>query len=135
MNHFSVKRNSFVLVSLAAATLLSACEDKRVKELDTGITRDSALSIMSQDMKPGGPDSLPNVYRRARYLVNGKNLEVLFFTANNEKVGKDSVPTRKLTPIVFRENKLIGRGWPFLDSLSKADKIDIVKLIGRSLRP
>jgi hypothetical protein len=59
--------------------------------------------------------------------VNGKNLEVLFFTSNDEKAGKDSVPTRKLTPIVFLENKLIGRGWDFLDSLSKADKIDVVK--------
>jgi hypothetical protein len=123
-----VRRNSLILAGMTAATLLTACEDKRVKQLDTGITRDSALSVMSHDLKPGsGPDSLPNVYRRARYLVNGKNLEVLFFTSNDEKAGKDSVPTRKLTPIVFLENKLIGRGWDFLDSLSKADKIDVVK--------
>jgi hypothetical protein len=128
MSHPFVRRNSLILAAITAATLLTACEDKRVKQLDTGITRDSALSVMSHDLKPGsGPDSLPNVYRRARYLVNGKNLEVLFFTSNDEKVGKDSVPTRKLTPIVFLENKLIGRGWDFLDSLSKADKIDVVK--------
>jgi len=128
MNHSLVKRNAFVLAGLTAATLLAACEDKRVKQLDTGITRDSAMSVIAQDMKPGaGPDSFPNVYRRSRYLVGGKTLEVLFFTSNNEKAGKDSVETRKLAPIVFLDNKLIGKGWDFLDSISKADKIDIVK--------
>jgi hypothetical protein len=128
MNHPFVRRNAFVLAGLTAATFLVACEDKRVKQLDTGITRDSALSILSQDLKPGsGPDSFPNVYRRARYLIKGKNYEVLFFTPNNEKAGKDSVETKKLTPLLFVDNKMIGRGWNVLDSVSKADKIDLVK--------
>ena len=128
MNQTSVKRSAFAAAALTGALFLGACEDKRVKELDTGITRDSAMSVISRDLKPGsGPDSFPNVYRRSRYLLNGKNVEVLYFTSNNEKAGKDSVATRKLTPIVFIDNRLAGRGWDYLDSLSKANHIEIVK--------
>lgn len=126
MNHFSVRRSSLVLAALTAATVLTACEDKRVKQLDTGITRDSAMTVIAQDLNPGAkPDSFPNVYKRSRYLIAGKNYEVLFFVSNNEKQGKDSVKSKKLTPIVFRENKLIGRGWAFWDSVSKANNIPL----------
>lgn len=126
MNHVSVSRSVFGLSVFAAAILSTACEDKRVKELDTGITRDSAVSVMSHDLPPGSPsDSFPNVYKRDLYLMGGKHYEVMFFTPNNEKQGKDSVPLKKLTPIVFVENKLIGRGWPFWDSVAKANKIPI----------
>jgi hypothetical protein len=126
MNHVSVSRSALMLTVFATAILAAACEDKRVKQLDTGITRDSVLSVISHDLPPGTPsDSFPNVYRRDPYLIGGKHLEVLFFTPNNEKAGKDSVPMKKLTPLVFVENKFIGRGWPFWDSVAKANKIPV----------
>ena len=126
MNHVSVSRSALVLTILTTAVLSTACEDKRVSQLDTGITRDSAVSVISHDLKPGSPsDSFPNVYKRDRYLMDGKNYEVLFFTPNNEKQGKDSVPLKKLTPLVFVENKMIGHGWPFWDSVAKAHKIPV----------
>ena len=129
MNHSSVKRSALTIAALSSAIILAACEDKRVSQLDTGITRDSALSVISHDVKPGGgPDSFPNVYTRDRYLINGKNYEVLYFTPNNEKIekaGKDTIPKRRLTPIVFMENRLLGRGWPFWDSVAATMKIPV----------
>jgi hypothetical protein len=128
MHHSSVSRRTLVVVGLSCAALVTACEDKRVKELDTGITRDSAVSVISHDLKPGSPsDSFPNVYKRDKYLVNGKHIEVLYFTPNNEKAGKDTVPLKKLTPLVFVEYRLVGRGWDFWDSVSTANKIPIQK--------
>jgi hypothetical protein len=130
MSHFFVKRST-ALGALSFAVVLVACEDKRVSQLDTGITRDSALSVISHDIKPGtstGPDSFPNVYSRDRYLISGKNYEVLYFTPNNEKIekaGKDTIPKRKLSPIVFVDNRLVGRGWPFWDSLAATLKIQV----------
>ena len=116
------------MVGLSSAAFIAACEDKRVKELDTGITRDSAVSVIAQDLKPGSPsDSFPNVYKRDRYLINGKHIEVLYFTPNNEKVGKDTVPLKKLTPLVFVDFKLVGRGWEYWDSVRTANKIPIEK--------
>ena len=149
MTLFSVRRRPrrprrpLLAVSLAAAALTAACEDKRVKELDTGISRDSAVKVISQDAKPAdntgsGPakDSLANVYTRERYLIQGKNYEVLYFTPNNEKIkipaqggmpAADSIPYKKLTPLVFLGDKLVGRGWDFWDSVSTANKIPLKK--------
>ena len=123
MYHLSVRRRASSLVALTAVITLVACEDKRVKELNTGITRDSAMTVISQEIKGGGSDSFPNVYMRDRYLIEGKNFEVLYFAPNNEKQGKDSVPWRKLTPIVFLNNKLVAKGWPAWDSITKTNKI------------
>lgn len=129
MNHPSVRRSALTVVALAAAMLAAACgPDKRVQALNTGITRDSVLSVISHDLKPGTPpDSFPNVYKRSRYLINGRNYEVLYFTPNDEKQGKDSVATRKLTPLVLVENKLVGKGWGVWDSVSKANNIPLEK--------
>ena len=128
MHDLSVRRRMLVLSGLSALTFLAACEDKRVKELNTGITRDSAVTVLAQEIKGGGADSFPNVYTRDRYLIGGKNYEVLYFTPNNEKIekaGKDTIPKRKLAPIVFVNNRLIGRGWPFWDSLAATMKIPV----------
>jgi hypothetical protein len=116
------------LSALGALTLLAACEDKRVKAMDTGISRDSALSILTHESKTSGPDSLPNVYTREKFLVGGKNMEVMYFTPNNEKVGgKDTIPMGKLTPLVFVEGKLIGKGWTKWDSIATANGIPVKK--------
>jgi hypothetical protein len=123
MHDFSVRRRTVSLVALAGVISLVACEDKRVKELKPGITRDSAVTVLAQEIKGGGSDSFPNVYARDRYLIAGKNYEVLYFAPNNEKLGKDSVPWRDLTPIVFLDNKLFVKGWPAWDSITKANKI------------
>jgi hypothetical protein len=133
---------------LASAALIGACEDKRVKALDTGISRDSAMNVIKQDAKPAPaapagaapagvtPDSFPNVYWRERYLVAGKNYEVLYFTPDNTKLviphnggmpAADSIPYKKLTPIVFVDNKLVGRGWSYWDSVSTSLKIPLKK--------
>ena len=123
-----VRRSTLVLAGLVGLSTLTACEDKRVKNLDTGITRDSALTVIAKDMRTGGGvDSLPNVYTRETYLIAGKNYEVLYYTANNEKAVKDTVPFKKLTPLVFIDNKMIGRGWAFWDSVSTANKIPLKK--------
>jgi hypothetical protein len=130
MNQPFVRRSTLSVAALGCGLLLSACkrEDARVKQLDTGITRDSALSVISHDLPANAPpDSFPNVYVRERYLIAGKNYEVLYFTPNNEKVGKEPVPFKDLTPIVFTENKLVGRGWTFWDSMATANKIPLKK--------
>ena len=121
-----VRRRILMLAAITATVALAACEDKRVKELNTGITRDSAITVIAQDIKGGGRDSLPNVYKSSRFLIAGKTYEVLYFTPNNEKAGKDTVPMKKLTPLVFVDNQLVAKGWPAWDSVSKANNIPIV---------
>ena len=125
MHDLSVRRRLIALASFTAVLGLAACEDKRVKELNAGITRDSAVSVLAQQVRGGGSESFPNVYKRAHYLINGKQYEVLYFAANNEKEGKDTVRTKKLTPLVFVDNQLVAKGWAAWDSISKANNIPL----------
>ena len=128
MNHVSVSRSAMTLVVMGAVLASTACEDSRVKELHTGIPRDSAISIIAHGVSPTAkPDSQFNVYTRSRYLIGGKNYEVLYFTENNEKAGKDTVPLKKLTPLVFVDNRMVGKGWAQWDSISAANKIPLQK--------
>jgi hypothetical protein len=126
MNDSVVRRRLFTLGSLSAVVLFAACQDKRVAALDTGITRDSAVSIIQRGAP--GRDTFPNVYKRDRFLIDGKTYEVLYFTPDNLKIAKDStVPLKTLTPLVFLDNKLMAKGWDAWDSLSKAHNIPVQK--------
>jgi hypothetical protein len=116
MYHVSSKRGAVAVLVLTLG--LAACEDKRVKELNTGISRDSAVTVLAQEIKGTGHDPLPNVYSSEQYLQNGKNYEVLYFAPSNKKFPKDTVAWKLLTPIVFADNKLVGKGWPAWDSIS-----------------
>ena len=108
-------------ILLAGVTM--ACEDKRIKELDTGIGRDSVLVILGTGTAKGAGDTLPNVYNRSRFLMNGREYEVLYFTSRHFTPGKVSIPLKQTTPVVLADNKMIGRGWDFWDSVSVANKL------------
>ena len=118
------------VTAVSVVVLSAACgQDKRVKEVDAGITRDSVLTLIGKGST--GVDSLPNVYTRERYLIEGKNYEVFFFTASGNHVytsaSKDTIPWKDLEPIAMIDNVVAGKGWPFLDSLYGAHKIPLKK--------
>ena len=128
--HSSVRARSLTFTAIAAVALLTACgQDERVEAVDTGITRDSLMTIWSKGTH--GVDSLPSVYQRERYLIAGKNYEVLYFSPTGQKaytgVQKDTIPWKELTPVAMIENRVVGKGWEFLDSLYTANKIPVKK--------
>ena len=125
MTSYFVRRSTLFLGAVSALTLLAGCQDKRVQQLQVGITRDSVMSVTAQGTQ--GADSMPSIYKRAQYLINGKTLEVLYFDSENRKATKDTVPLGKLTPLVMLDNKLVGKGWAVWDSVAKANKIPIEK--------
>ena len=129
MKSCSVRRFFPGVAALLASTVVVACQDKRVNQLDTGIGRDSVLQILTEGATRSATDSIPNVYKRSRYLMDGKEYEILYFTPKNVRSGatKDSIPMRELTPVVLSDDKLIGRGWAFWDSLSLAHKRPVDK--------
>ena len=127
MHSFVRKRG--VLAAAVGLAVLAACQDKRVKEVDTGITRDSLLTVIGKGAP--GIDSLPNVYIRERYLIDSKNYEILFFSPTGQHqysgVQKDTIPWKDLTPIAMIDNTVMGKGWDYLDSLYSAHKIPVKK--------
>ena len=130
MKSYFVRDRLFALLGAASLVTLGACEDKRVKVLDTGISVDSAVNILSPGAKrnAGGIDTASaNVAWEDRYLIGGKNYEVVYFSPKNEKrSGRDSV-FKGTTPVVFIDGKMAGKGWDFWDSVSTALKIPLKK--------
>lgn len=129
MNSYLVRQKAALIAAAGAVALLTACDDKRLSRMDTGITRDSAITVLAQKVNGSGRDAEPNVYTKERYLIDGKTYEVLYFTPNNEKIGrtKDTLPWAKLTPLVFVDNKLVAKDWRGWDSISTAHKIAVKK--------
>ena len=128
--HIFVGRSSFAFAAISSMVLLGACgEDKRTKGVDTGISKDSMLTIIGKGSP--GVDSLPNVYQRERYLIDSKSYEIMFFSPTGKHafvgVQKDTIPWKDLTPIAMIDNKVVGRGWEYLDSLYAAHKIPVKK--------
>lgn len=129
--HNIVRRRRLTLAALGAITVLSACksEDKRVQAIDTGMSRESLLTVIGKDAP--GADSLPNVYQRERYLIDEKMYEILFFSPSGKHayvgVQKDTIPWKDLTPIAMIDNKVMGKGYEYLDSLYTAHKIPVKK--------
>jgi hypothetical protein len=120
-----VRRSTLALGAFSLLTLAVGCQDKRVKQLQAGITRDSVLSVTAKGT--AGTDSMPSIYTSSRFLINGKTLEVLYFDSRNRKAGLDTVPYNQLTPLVMYDGKLVGKGWSVWDSVGTANKIPVPK--------
>jgi hypothetical protein len=103
------------------AGTLAGCGDSRIKQLTPGITRDSALKVINEG---ASGDSLARVYKQEMYLINGKQLNVLFYNKNGIKQANDSTLAAKAqTPIVTVDGKVTGWGWAHYDSVAKANSI------------
>jgi hypothetical protein len=126
--HRFVGSKALTLMALSGAALLAGCKEKRIENIKAGITRDSLLTVIS----PGAPgvDSLPNVYRTDRYLIDGRTYEIFFFSGSGKHLFgpvKDTLPWKELTPIVMVDRLVMGKDWAYLDSLSNAHKIPLHK--------
>lgn len=125
MTPLFVRRGIRLGATFAAVALVAACEDARVKAVDTGMTRDQAISQLAKESGGTGPDSMPNIYRRSEYLIDGKKYEILYFSEDNERAGRDTVDLRELVPIFLVDNKVTGKGWDYVDSAGTALKIPL----------
>ena len=120
MHPFFVRRRLYAVAAVGVVLALTACEDKRTKELNARHhARFGHERSRAEKIKGGGHDAYPNVYDHESYFTNGKTHEVLYFTPNNEKKGKDTVAAKKLTPLVFIDNKLVAKGWSAWDSICR----------------
>jgi hypothetical protein len=112
------RRRLGVALALAFAVALSSCADKRIRDLDVGISKDSMLKVVGRGAPEG--DSLPNIYRHNAYLVQGKMFEVYFFDPENRKLADSvAVHSKELTPIVLLDGRVEGWGWRYASKLSR----------------
>jgi hypothetical protein len=96
--------------------------DPRLQELTAGIPRDSALRILTQGATSG--DSLANIYRREMYLLDGKAVEILFYSRDGLKEGQGAAAAEStLRPVIVTEGMVSGWGWAYFDSLARIHDI------------
>ncbi|MBL8983098.1 MAG: hypothetical protein JNL26_12990 [Gemmatimonadetes bacterium] len=110
---------------LLVGVAVAACQDSdyRIDQLDTSFSMDSAMKVLSDGnpidttMRPPpgalvpASDTLKNVWRKAEYLIDGNNIQVLYYSPNNEKwKATDTIPKEKVIPVIFVNGKLFGTG-------------------------
>jgi hypothetical protein len=102
-------------VPLSLVAIVAGCSgDARYQTLAVGIPKDSAVKLMGVE-KPQRVDP---------YLTNGHYIEAMYY----RKPGQgDSVPDRKLSPVVVVDGKLVGWGWKTWDSVAEANHIPVAK--------
>jgi hypothetical protein len=126
--HRFVGTRVLTLVALSGAALLAGCKEKRIEDVKSGITRDSLLTVIGKGSP--GQDSMPNVYRTDRYLIDAKTYEIFYFSRTGKHLFgpvKDTLPWKELTPIVMVDRRVMGKDWAYLDSISSAHKIPLHK--------
>ena len=118
MRSRSHRRHQLFGAAALGLLLLAACQDKHLRDLDAGISRDSAISILADGVKPN-VDTIQNVYRHNRYFVQGKEFDIFLFDAQNRKFWSDPMVTDKeLTPVVVVDGKVDGWGWGHMDDVT-----------------
>jgi hypothetical protein len=95
-----------------SAILLVACGDTRSSKLSVGISKDSALKIMSQ-----APE------RNEAYLVNGRDIIALFFGKPGAAAG--ATPSEELLPIVLVNDSVAGWGWKGWEKIAADYRIQV----------
>lgn len=105
------------LLSLTAAVFVAACSggESASAQLEAGMSRDSALMVLNQARDTSDAaapaDTLRNIWRKSQYLVNGHMVEVVWYSSANEhRTPTDTVPSKRVTPVIFIDGKLIGAG-------------------------
>ncbi len=113
---------AFVRLSLVASiTAIAACGGSdepgsaRLSNLKEGMTLTQALDAMGKGpLTATFSDTMRvlNGYRRMRYLMNGADFNVVYSRDLPGDV-KEPVLQAKETPIVFRNDTLLGWGWRY----------------------
>ena len=104
------KARTLLAVAIGSLGLLGcATEDARLKDLDAGITKDSAIAVL------GGSAG----ERPAMYMIKGKMIEAIMVRRQGAEGPLDSLTREQYSPVIMIDGKLAGWGWKFWDSLGK----------------
>lgn len=105
-------RNTFrAAATFAALTLLAGCSDARLDKLAIGMSKDSTDAVIG---------AAP--HRTADYLTGGKQWEVRLYSRSSA-AATDSIPWRKMSPVVLIGGKVVGWGWSWWKGASKKNGI------------
>jgi hypothetical protein len=124
MRHSPRARVASISLAFGVIVLISACDDRRIRQLEVGMSKDSVIKIIGEGAPAG--DTVPNIYRHNGYFVDGKKFDIYLFDVKNRKAWLDpEVTDNELTPIVVVDGKLEGTGWGYMDEIKKRYNISM----------
>lgn len=115
MRSYIVRAVPLILLATLAACGDDEAASARIKKIEPGMTRDQALAEMGDGpLTAEGADSARVVhgYRHTRYLIDGKQFEVIYARDEAGKV-TEALTSALETPIVIEGDKVIGKGWEY----------------------
>ena len=102
-----------IILGAAIVVTVTACGDRRLGKLTEGISKDSVAVVMGTDTP----------YREEQYLTEGKNWEILMYAREDSPA--DTIPWRKLSPVVLADQKVVGWGWSYWEKEAERLKIPV----------
>ncbi len=103
--------------------------DEVIRKLLLGVSREEALALIGRTLTIGyertenAPDQYvpvtsPNPYR-SQQITKGKNIYQVDYYLTKISKADGVIAEEELTPLIFEDNKLIGKGWDFFNSKIK----------------
>jgi len=103
------KARTLLAVAIGSLAIMGCTkDDPRLRNLDAGISKDSALAVLG--VRTGE--------RPATYLVKGQMIEAMMVRREGVEGPLDSLPKTDYSPVVIINGKLAGWGWKYWDSVS-----------------
>lgn len=102
---------------IGSLTLAMGCErgDTRLDRLTAGMSKDSALAVMSAAPQRNDP-----------FLIKGQYIEALYFPRQGATdADADAFTDRLMSPVVVINGTLTGWGWGYWDSVATANNIQV----------
>jgi hypothetical protein len=118
--HPSAHKRLAALIVIAGTTSLLACGDRRIRDLQVGMARDSVLATLGS----APPDTEAFIFDKDQYIVDGKNVEVFYYDPKSRMAFVDSVESEELTPVVLLAGKVSGWGWDHWDSVAASIRVE-----------
>ena len=115
MRSYIVRAVPLVLLATLAACGSDEAASARIKNVEPGMSRDQVFAEMGTGpLTAEGADSVRvvNGFRRARYLVDGKQYEVIYARDEAGKVS-ELLKSSLETPVVLEGDKVLGKGWEY----------------------
>jgi hypothetical protein len=119
MNKQANFRHVAALFLMSGALACDDGSDQRTERLTPGMSRAEAVAVLQAGASSAlSSDSVANIWQAARYLVDGREIEVIWYSRNNERrTAGDTVPEGKVFPIVLVDGRLVGAGRAVYDSI------------------
>lgn len=107
-----------LVLSFAACGPSDVVGKEKLGSIEEGMTKQAVMAVIGtgpvQPTTANDAVRITNGYRMQAYMVNGENYQVVWYREAPGTLA-DSISRQTDTPILFRNDTVMGRGWSYFD--------------------